>query len=178
MKKAVFLVLALALLFSLAACGSPAPVVGTWQGPIYIKQDLVAEAPELDAYLDSALIQVDLELSSRGSYTYSFSGSGIADEMRAAVRAYFEDVAASNGMSVSDLEEAMGSSLDDFLDEVLAEADFGSLDDEGGGFYKYSDGTLIMDPNTEDELSGRYDSGSDVILLPIQDYGEVTLYRK
>ena len=48
MKKAVFLILALCLVFSLAACGgSSDSVVGKWTGTVDMRDTLVSEVPDI-----------------------------------------------------------------------------------------------------------------------------------
>lgn len=177
MKKAVLLILALCLAFSLAACGSSNSVVGKWTGTVEMRDSLVKEVPDIAPYLSSAPVKITMTFTSSGNYSYTFDPKEAISAMKGAMRSYFESYISQMGMTVAEFESAYGDTLDHLIDESLSEEDLADAFSEGGGAYKVDGSKLTLDPGTSDEVSGTYDSAGNKISIYVEGFGQVTLTR-
>ena len=92
-NRILALLLALAMLLSLAACGSKKPsVVGLWEAEVDMRDQMVEQmdasvggSKSFGEYLDSFVWVLTLELREDGSYTLSYDIDREVDAFRSAV---------------------------------------------------------------------------------------------
>ena len=161
MKKTLAVLLAAMLLAGmLAGCGGDSAIVGSWEATVdmadQINQQFAAEGMSDYINLDSFGIVLCFTFDKDGTYTCSADEDALVqsledmkDVMRGGLTKYAEDMITQSGMtdiSVDDVFEAAGTSLDELLDEMYSEDD---LKDRVDGFaaegnYKTKDGKLYL----------------------------------
>lgn len=179
-KKILSLLLALAMLFALTACGgsSKPSVVGRWEAEVDMRDQMVSEMDasvgmglSFGEYLNSFVWTVTLDLSADGKYTLDYDFNKDLDHFVEAVERYMRDaIIAQVGMEVSDdlIAQALGMSLADYAkmvaDEMTAAAssESGTYKDDGK---KLTWGSGEQSPYvlTEDTLSFSVETLGDLV---------------
>ena len=176
MKKAFAFLLALCLVFSLAACGASKTEEGIWQGKIDLKAVAGDELGEMADYLQSADVDVILELKADKSFDLKMDASAMLPVLKDAMRAYMEDMLASMGMSVEDFEAAYGQSLDAMIDAAVQEMNTDDLNQNISGTYTEDNGKLVLTPASGSVVNGAW--SGDSLTLQEDGIGDITFARK
>lgn len=177
MKKLFAILLVLCMVVALAACGgSKNTVVGTWTGTADARQTMIEAAPELADYLKAAPFSVTMTFNSDGTYSYTIDGTPIIPEMRTAVRSYLEDYIKQQGFTVAEFEEAAKMTMDQAVESVMEEVDLSDLSQTGSGTYTESNGQLVLDAGSNDEVNATW--SGDVINFTVEEFGTIILTRK
>lgn len=151
--------------------------LGTWSGKLYLA-DLMElnEDDEMYPYLKNVSLDVNVELRADGTYTLSLDGTTIVPTIKAAMRAYIEDVCKQNNTTVEAFEEAAGKPLDEYLDDALSEMDLDELTDSVDGEYAVKNGKVLFDGEQNGMLSGMW--FGNTLILPLDESHNIVLTRK
>ena len=170
MKKILSLTLsALLLIALLAGCGGAAEqsLAGSWTADVNMTDylnDMLGEEEELGQYLtlDDFTIKLLAEFKDDGTYTFSgdpeaakAAMDNLKVQLKGAMTAYLEDMIEQEdlGMSLDELLEASGMSLDDLVNEM--DESFSAEDLVSGlsmeGKYKYEEGKLYLSDSLDEE---------------------------
>lgn len=181
--KVLALLLAVAMLLALSACGAAKPsVVGKWQAEIDMRAQMIEEMDNsigglsfsFGDYLDSYVWVLTMELTKDGRYTLSYDINSGAEGFKAAVVAYMRDaICELAGAEVGDdvITEALGMPLEDYAQMVLD-----SMNDAAGaesGSYKDKDGKLIWENGEESP----YVLSGDTLSFSVQSLGSLRFTR-
>lgn len=143
MKKRIALLLSFVLVLSLAlcACGgdkggseTKTTIVGTWETDIdmtdMLNEQMVAAGVGDFITISSFNLTLIMEFNENGTGALRMdekalekSFEGLADDMAKGMKSYF----ASMGLDLDELLAAEGMSMDDFIDEMMAEMDVESM---------------------------------------------------
>lgn len=171
MKKRIALLLSFVLVLSLAlcACGgdkggseTKTTIVGTWKVDIdmadMFNEEMAAAGMGDFINISSFNMPLIMEFNEDGTGSMSVDNDGLqksieglADDMAEGMESYF----ASMGLDLDELLAAEGMSMDDFIDEMMAEI---NTEDMGAEFthefnYKAEDGKLYMSEDLDSEVS-------------------------
>lgn len=176
MKKRVFAtvtVLALALSVLLAGCGDKKAggdgdkLAGTWNCTLeladYLNEEFDGE--DMGEYLHLDTFPVTLSFTFKDDATYACAVDsdafaqavdGVKSAVKDGVTRYAEDMIAAEGVEVSveELFEMMGTSLDDMVESSFSEEDLADITDEYTfeGKYTAQDGKLCLSDGLEYEV--------------------------
>ncbi len=171
-KKLISLLLVLVMILSLAGCGSEKDkLIGKWVGEVdftgefndMMMQGMDAEMGEY-IVINSFKLTMVLTLDANGTYTLGLDEEALnktvddlKSDLKAGLEAYFEDLLAESGltMSVDELLAMSGTNMDELLDsaisqemikEVMADAvSSGEFDAKNGKLYMTTDGETGYD---------------------------------
>lgn len=178
LKKTLACLMALCLILALAACGSKAAeMVGTWTGTLDMADYLISETPEMDGYLKKAPVDITLVLGEDGNYTLDMDASTMIPDFREALTAFLLDqVAAQTGtsMTVEEVEKLTGKTMDELLDEILADFDLSELNYHDSGTYKIDGNNIVYGDGGKDPFT--LDGNS--LTIPVETFGDVVLTRR
>lgn len=167
---AVSLALLLALLLAGCGGGDAAALVGEWSLTIEMADSLNAEwgsDEEMAQYLhvDTFPVEMRYTFSKDGTYACSLDEAAFqasVDRVKAQLKegllAYGQDIIAQQGLegvvTVEDLFEVMGGSLDDLIDEAFDEDAVSQLMEEAAseGNYEAKDGRLYLSDGVENRV--------------------------
>ncbi len=194
MKKLFALILALCMIFALAACSSPklvqapdgaapasapekapepAPApktaVGTWEGKVdfsTILADQLEEEPEMAVMLDGVSAKMILELKEDGNFTFSMDMSDSKDALRENVKKYFLDYLETNGMTAEQFEEMSGQSLDQMIEAMVGELDAPDPEMNFAGTYTEEAGKVLLNREDKEPLEGTW--AEDTLSLDLE----------
>lgn len=211
MKKrslALILALTLVLAFALTGCGGNKDreaLVGTWAGTLeladYINQELAGSGMEDYLSLDTFPMVLQYTFNSDGTYSAGVDEGeldkameGMKTEMKDGLTKYAEDMIAEQGLdlSVDELFQFMGTSLDDLLEQSFAEMDMSELVDEmaSEGNFEAKEGKLFLSAGKEykvdPEIYDTYTLEGDTLTLTesfggddsMNDLYPITMTRK
>ena len=160
MKKLFAILLTLAMLLGLAACGTSGgngggkvTIVGTWEGSVDISS---AMGTLLQMELDTSLpISMTLTFKEDGTYTSAIDEDSIEDMMDSMVDLAIEMVIAMSGDPDMDLEAELakeGMTMTDFKEQLMGQMNVEDMlgETETSGYYKHEDGKLYMVDEKED----------------------------
>ena len=107
--------------------------LGTWNGYLDVTEIFTEGDEELEGYLENVKIGVTLQLNADGSYTVSLNPRPMLTSLHSGLRAYLEDGAKEQNVTLEELEASLGMSLDEYIDSFLAElgADQLALEESG-----------------------------------------------
>ncbi len=168
-KRILALLLALVMLVScmaaLTACGKGKSgdeklIVGDWNCKIdmtdFMNQYLAQEDAEMGEYIkiNDFAVTLTWTFDDKGAVTVKADEAaitetldGVVDDMVDGMSAYLTSMAEENGMTLDQLLQASGMSLDDLAnqlrDSMLSEMDFSSMNETGK--YEFKDGLLYID---------------------------------
>lgn len=149
--------------------------VGTWVGLADLREILVAESPDMAPYLKAVPVDLTLELKEDGSYTLSMDAAAMIPAFRDALSAYVEALCEENGMTVADFEATMGTGMEEFLDQALAQLDPEELSEELTGTYTEENGRLTLDPMSEEATVGSFNGR--MVTVELDGYGTMEFTR-
>ncbi len=182
LNRFLALLLALALVAALSACGGPDPLIGTWKGEIDLADDMVESldkafegqgGPSAAGYITALTMTLTLEFKDDGTFTRTYDLSKDKDSFVTGCAAFMRDmISALSGVEVDDdaAAAALGMPLEDYALSVL-DAMTESIEDETGT-YK-SDGKKISWNNEVNP----YTIDGDVMTMQTSDIGEVVFNR-
>ena len=153
----------------------PGDITGAWVGTVDMREIVVGEAGDLDAYLKSAPVYATMNMKADGSYALSIDGNPALDAMKDALRDYIEDLRIENNLTQAQLEAALGGSVDAYIDSAMSGVDLSGLVTGGAGKYIEEDGAVTWDPGAK-ELSGLFTG--DFLTFTVEDVGDVALTRE
>ena len=153
--------------------GEQEGIAGFWIGSVDMLDMLVKEDPDLAKYMDSALVSVALEMRKDGTYTMSLDGTPMLASMKIAMYGYVEDLCKENEITVEDLEKSYGKSLDEIIDEGIAE-NLSELTATEEGVWEENGGQVIWKADGN-ETRGRFTG--DTLIYIEQTFGEIELTR-
>ena len=124
MKKILALILALCMIFALAACGSEKGfnVVGTWSAPVDLVKTMAEAEPETAAMFGEDPINIEMLLifAEDGTVKADVSLDEAIPALKAAMIPYMTKMIEEEyGMTLEDFESAMGMTLDELVDQQL-----------------------------------------------------------
>ena len=181
-NRILALLLALAMLLSLAACGSKKPsVVGLWEAEVNMRDQMVEQmdasvggSKSFGEYLDSFVWVLTLELRQDGTYTLSYDIGKEMGVFKSAVVDYMRDMINEQvGMEVSDdlIAQALGMSLDEYAQSVF-DAMTEAAETESAT-YRDEKGTLIW----EDGAESPYELTEDSLSFSVESLGKLDFKR-
>lgn len=150
--------------------------LGTWGGTVDMTELLTEDDPEMAEYLQDLKMGITVELKADGSYTVSVDARAMISGLKAGMRAYLADMAEESGMTLEQLEEALGMSVDEFLDTIVDEMNTDDLLATEEGSYTVKNGRVVFD-GEENTLMGGVWSGSTMIFT-LEDFGDIVLTRR
>ena len=156
------------------ADGEDKGIVDTWVGTLDIKPFIEEAEPDLGALLENAPLSIIMEMREDGTYTMQLDASPIITPLRAAMFSYLQKLCDENGITIEQLEESYGKSMDEVVDEALEGFDLTEINQTVEGVYEESNGQVIWDKGAN-ETRGLYTGDTVVFSLP--DFGEVVLTR-
>ena len=146
MKKIFALLLALSMVFALAACGGGKTCEGTWNASLNLAELAGDELGDMGELFKDINVAVNLDLNKDKSYVLSIDAASALPAIREAVKSYLTKVAEEQGISLEQLEELSGQTLDAMLDEAMQEANFEELSQTFKGTYTEEGGKLTLNP--------------------------------
>lgn len=179
MKKVIALVLALVLCLAMCACGAESDkdkLLGTWVATVdlaeMLNEEMAGSDPTMAEYLkiDSLEMKFVLTFNKDDTCSMAIDEDALADEIDAALdtlmdgtKKYLVDMFADQGldMSLDEILELSGVSLDDLRDELAADMDIaGEFEDMNfEGNFKASKGKLYMSTSLDEEINeNQYDT--------------------
>ena len=154
--------------------GEPQDIAGLWVGTVDLV-DFVAEADgDLAPFLTSLPMAVVMEMREDGTYTISLDTALVIPPLRESLYAYVGDLCVQNGITVAQLEESYGESLDKVIEDAIQDMDLSKGNQTVNGVYEESGGKVIWDKGPN-ETVGLYTG--DTLVFTIPDFGEVLLTR-
>ena len=159
MKKLFAVLLTLAMLLGLAACGSSGngggevTIVGTWEGTM-----------DMGAMM-GMLMQMDIEEPISLDMTFTFNEDGTyavnmdEDSLNSAMDTLVDvvidlliEMYESQGVDINEMLAAEGMTMDDFTQEIMGSMDLEEMmgETETTGYYKYEDGKFYTAEDKED----------------------------
>ena len=183
MKKLLSCLLVIALFLGLGLTGGwngqalaepSESIVGLWVGSVDMHDFLAEEDPDIGPYLGSVPVSISLDMREDGTYTMILDAAPALTAMKPAMYAYIEDLCQQNGITVAQLEEAYGQSLEDVIDDALAEMDMSELNQNLEGTYEVSGEKVIWDKGAN-QTEGVYTG--DSLAFTVENFGEVLLKR-
>ena len=172
MKKLFAVLLTLAMLLGLAACGSSGSaakptIVGNWKGTIDFGPIL---ATAMQMKFDEALnVGVTFTFNEDGTYTSAVDKDSVEDMMDTLVDVAIEIVISMSGNEDIDLEAELakeGMTMAEFKEQMKANMKLEDMmgDMEETGYYKYEDGKFYTAEDKEDLDAGDYEDCTYITL--------------
>ena len=149
--------------------------LGTWEGYVDVTELFTETDEELAAYLENAKVGVTVVLSADGSYSLTLNPAAMLYSLRSGLRAYMEDQAEAQNVSLEELEARLGMSLDAYIDSLLEELAAEELDLDEQGSYTVKDGTLRFE-SPSSFVSGVW--GGTTMTMTLEELGDVVLTRR
>ena len=154
--------------------GEAGSVVGSWFGTMEIRDSLVEEDPSLEAYIGQIPMYISMELRENGTYSMILDTTMLIPGLRNALFSYFGDLCEEKGITIEQLEESYGKSLEEIVEESLAEIDQDDLLVQVEGSYEASNGKIVWDEG-DNETVGMYTG--DTLFFDVPGFGENVLTR-
>ncbi len=158
----VSVVVVLAMMMSLVGCGKSEAdkFVGEWEAEInlgeLLQEELGSELSGMEDILDIGDVEMllTLEMNEAGTCTASVDEEALEEEIRAMMEdmltGMMEAMAGEVGMSVDEMLEAQGYTMDQLIDESMQEMDMREITEEFDEVVKFSveDGKLVLGDET------------------------------
>ena len=180
-KKLIALLLALTMIFALAACGNKPSVVGRWVADIDMVDQMVEEmdasvggSKSFGEYLDSFVWELTLDLGADGTYTLKYDISRDIDSFKSSVVAYMRDMINElSGTEMSDelIAQALGMPLEDYAQTVVDAMTEAAVSESAK--YKDDDKNLIW----ENGEKSPYTLTADELTFSVNSLGELHFKR-
>lgn len=146
--------------------------VGTWTGSFDMGSFIAAEVPELDGLMGTALAAITVELREDGTYSLLLDAAPMVPSLQAALYTYVGQICEENGLTIEQLEEAYGSSVDVLVEDAMKDFDLDAINQYAEGVYQVTDGVVLFDDgSTRGIFTG------DTLIVDMDEYGEVVLSR-
>ena len=188
MKKTLALLMALVMLTGLlAGCGGDDALLGTWEASIELpdldelNQELASAGLGEYIKLDSFAVVVRFTFNKDGTYSRAVdvdaltaSVEDLKTKMKDGLTAFAEDAIAAQGLegvTVDDIFAALGTSLDEMMEEMSMEDEIKQMEEEmaAEGNYKTKDGKLYLsdglDHIPDDEVYQTYTIEGDTLTI-------------
>ena len=165
MKKLFAVLLTLAMLLGLAACGSSGngggevTIVGTWEGTMDMTAAMAAATQmEFDEPLEMGMT---FTFNEDGTYSATVDKDSLKDMMDALVDVMIELIVSMSGDPDMDLEAELakeGMTMADFKEQLMGEMNIEDMlgETDETGYYKYEDGKFYTAEDKEDLEAGDY----------------------
>lgn len=165
MKKLFAVLLTLAMLLGLAACGSSGngggevTIVGTWEGTMDMTAAMAAATQmEFDEPLKMGMI---FTFNEDGTYSATVDKDSLKDMMDALVDVMIELIVSMSGDPDMDLEAELakeGMTMAEFKEQLMGEMNIEDMlgETDETGYYKYEDGKFYTAEDKEDLEAGDY----------------------
>lgn len=166
MKKLFAILLTLAMLLGLAACGTSGgngggevTIVGTWEGTMDMTAAMAAATQmEFDEPLEMGMI---FTFNEDGTYSATVDKDSLKDMMDALVDVMIELIVSMSGNPDMDLEAELakeGMTMEDFKEQLMGEMNIEDMlgETDETGYYKYEDGKFYTAEDKEDLEAGDY----------------------
>lgn len=187
LKKVISIALVLMMIVALSGCSNEkAAVLGTWKAELnladYINESMASEDAEIAEYLaiDSFCVTMVLTFSDDDTYSVHLDESDMGDALeqfkqdcRAGLERYLKDMMDEMGldMTIDELMEAMGMSMDELLDEAFTDEMVQDMLDsaKSEGRFKVKDGKLYLSAglnyDVDESIYGNYTVNGDKLTL-------------
>lgn len=149
-------------------------IVGLWIGTLEMKDFIIEAEPDIGKFLESAPISVSMEMREDGTYTMDLDASPALPKLQAALYEYVGALCEENGITVAELEEANGQTLDELVEEAMEEMDLSEINTTIDGVYEEDMGQVVWDKGA-DETRGIFTG--DTIIINIEGIGDAVLTR-
>ena len=176
MKRIFTLVLALCLVFALAACGGSKTAAGSWQAKVNLADIAGDELGDMAGYFKDVNVDVNLEMRTDKTFTLNIDAASAAPAMKDGMRAYVEDMLGQMGLTAEDYEAQSGKTLDAIIDEALSEFNSGELSQTFSGTYTDEGGKLLLSADDGSTNTGTWEE--DVLTLDVETIGQLAFTRK
>ena len=166
MKKLFAILLTLAMLLGLAACGTSSgngggevTIVGTWEGSMDMGA-MLGTALQMD--IDEPLkIGMTFTFNADGTYSVAMDKDSVEDMMDTLVDVVIEMMLAMSGDPDMDLEAALaaeGMTMAEFKEQIMGSMNIEDMlgETDETGYYKYEDGKFYTAEDKEDLNAGDY----------------------
>lgn len=166
MKKLFAILLTLAILLGLAACGSSGgngggevTIVGTWEGTMDMTAAMAAATQmEFDEPLEMGMI---FTFNEDGTYSATVDKDSLKDMMDTLVDVMIELIVSMSGDPDMDLEAELakeGMTMAEFKEQLMGEMNIEDMlgETDETGYYKYEDGKFYTAEDKEDLEAGDY----------------------
>ena len=150
--------------------------LGTWNGYLDVTEIFTEGDEELEGYLENVKIGVTLQLNADGSYTVSLNPRPMLTSLHSGLRAYLEDGAKEQNVTLEELEASLGMSLDEYIDEFLSELGADQLAQEESGSYTVKNGSIRFPEDASAFVSGVWFGTTMVVTM--EDVGDAVLTRR
>ena len=150
--------------------------LGTWNGYLDVTEIFTEGDEELEGYLENVKIGVTLQLNADGSYTVSLNPRPMLTSLHSGLRAYLEDGAKEQNVTLEELEASLGMSLDEYIDSFLAELGADQLALEESGSYTVKNGSIRFPEDASAFVSGVWFGTTMVVTM--EDVGDAVLTRR
>ena len=176
MKKLFAFVLALCMVFALAACGSTQSPAGSWTAKVNLMEIAGDELGEMAEYVQDMQVDVNLDLNEDKTFTMKMDAASAIPALKEGMRAYLNDMLSEMGMTAEDYEATAGKSLDALIDEAIAEMDSEDMSETIKGTYKVEGTRLTFTADDGTLNTGTWDG--DTLKLDVDDFGQLAFTRK
>ena len=155
MKKIFALLLALSMVFVLAACGGSETAAGTWNAKLNLAEIAGEEMGDMADLFKDVNVDVVLDMKSDNTFTLTMDAASAMSALKDAVRAMVPQLLEQYNMTEDDLAAA-GMSVDDLIDQVAGEMDISELTQTISGTYKDEKGSLTFTPSEGTSFKGTW----------------------
>lgn len=152
----------------------PAELTGTWIGVADMRGTFVEAVPDIAPYLTLLPVSVVMEMRTDGTYTCTMDPSLAEPVLKEAMRAYVLDLCEKNNTTVEQFEQNQGKTMDEYLDEAIAEMNLSGSANSITGKYTEKDGKVTWDPGAGETL-GLFTG--DLLTFSLEGFGDVVLSR-
>ena len=144
MKRIFAFMLVLCMVFALAACGSAKSPAGSWTAKVNLADIAGDSMGEMADYLKDMMVDVNLDMNEDKTFVLKMDANSAIPALKEGMRAYMNDMLTGMGMTAEDYEAAAGASLDDLIDEAIAEMDPEDLSQTLKGTYTLEGSKLTL----------------------------------
>lgn len=185
MKKIAALLLALCMIFALAACSSasqasaptpePKTIVGAWNAKLNFVEFAGEDLGDMAEIFKDINFDMVLEMKEDKTFSMAMDATSAMPALKEAFSTYLTKMIEAEGMTVEQFEELSGGTLDQLIEEALGELDFSEMDVSSSGTYTEENGKLVL---TEENGSAMEGSWSEDTLTLNADGRQISFTRK
>ena len=144
-----------------------AGVVGLWSASVRLGD--LEGSEELPEVLQNVIFNRILELRSDNSFFLSLDQESFFLSYRNAIRVAMLESLEENGVSAADVESVYGLTVEELVDQIIAETDLSPLEQVLSGTYTEKDGELSGTADDGTKLQGSW--SRNTLSLEIENYG-------